>query len=157
MVRAEDVAAYILEKLGPMSAMKLQKLVYYAQAWSLVWDEKPLFDEPIQAWLNGPVVPQLYAKHKTLFTVERGVFRDGDPSKLNKEQMETIDAVLKFYGDKPAQWLSDLSHKERPWLKAREGVGEMENSENEITQESMAEYYTRVAEVAARTPSKPAK
>jgi hypothetical protein len=50
-----DVAAYILEKKGEMSAWRLQKLVYYSQAWSLVWDERPLFDEPIQAWANGPV------------------------------------------------------------------------------------------------------
>ena len=37
MASAHDVAAYILKKLGPMTAMKLQKLVYYCQAWSLVW------------------------------------------------------------------------------------------------------------------------
>ncbi|WP_307850044.1 MULTISPECIES: type II toxin-antitoxin system antitoxin SocA domain-containing protein [unclassified Saccharopolyspora] len=42
-----------------MTAMKLQKLVYYSQAWHLVWDERPLFDEPVQAWANGPVVPDL--------------------------------------------------------------------------------------------------
>ena len=55
-----DVAAYILKKQGEMSAMKLQKLVYYSQAWSLVWDEKPLFRAQIEAWANGPVVRSLY-------------------------------------------------------------------------------------------------
>ena len=38
-----DVAAYILKKKKALTSMKLQKLVFYAQAWSLVWDEKPLF------------------------------------------------------------------------------------------------------------------
>ncbi len=56
-VSVESVAAYILSQHGKLSAMKLQKLVYYCQAWSLVWDEAPLFQEQIQAWANGPVVP----------------------------------------------------------------------------------------------------
>ncbi|MCH7691617.1 MAG: DUF4065 domain-containing protein, partial [candidate division Zixibacteria bacterium] len=51
-----DVAKYILSKLGGVSAMKLHKLLYYAQAWSLVWDERPLFQERIEAWVSGPVV-----------------------------------------------------------------------------------------------------
>ncbi len=47
MARAVDVATYILDREGEMSAMKLQKLVYYSQAWSLVWDDRPLFDDRI--------------------------------------------------------------------------------------------------------------
>ncbi len=53
-----DVAAYILNKQGRMTTMKLQKLCYYAQAWHLVWAEKPLFDEPIQAWGEWPGMPR---------------------------------------------------------------------------------------------------
>ena len=49
MVSVFDAAAYIVEKTGEMTTLKLQKLVYYAQAWSLVWDERPLFDEKIEA------------------------------------------------------------------------------------------------------------
>lgn len=66
---AHDVAAYILRKQGPMSVWKLHKLLYYAQAWHLVWEEEPLFREHIEAWANGPVVPALYPLHKGLFTV----------------------------------------------------------------------------------------
>ncbi|CUP62134.1 Uncharacterized phage-associated protein [Anaerostipes hadrus] len=44
MANVFDAAKYILERLGEMSTMKLQKLCYYAQAWSLVWDDVPLFD-----------------------------------------------------------------------------------------------------------------
>ena len=63
-IKAIDVADYILAKKGTMSAMKLQKLVYYAQAWHLVWEDKELFPEEIQAWANGPVVPSLYTLHQ---------------------------------------------------------------------------------------------
>jgi len=52
-----------------MTAMKLQKLAYYSQAWSLVWDEKALFPEKIEAWANGPVVRALYDRHRGMFKV----------------------------------------------------------------------------------------
>jgi uncharacterized phage-associated protein len=55
-----DIAEFILLKLGPMPSMKLQKLVYYCQAWSLVWDDRALFKEKIRAKNNGPVCPILY-------------------------------------------------------------------------------------------------
>src|SRR5919112_525097 len=117
-----DVAAYILEKLGPMTAMKLQKLVYYSQAWSLVWDEKPLFREKVEAWANGPVVRRLFDVHKGQFKVKEVV--GGDPARLKAEERETIDAVLAFYGRKSSQWLSDLTHLEAPWRNARAGLAD---------------------------------
>lgn len=60
MATVFDVAEYILQKLGEVTTMKLQKLVYYCQAWSLVWDEQPLFEDDFQAWANGPVCPALF-------------------------------------------------------------------------------------------------
>ena len=77
--RAKDVAAYILKKCGNMSHMKLQKLMYYAQAWSLVWDEEPLFPERIEAWVNGPVVRPLYADLRLTYTVSEGHLPCSDP------------------------------------------------------------------------------
>jgi uncharacterized phage-associated protein len=79
-----DIADYILQKQGSMSAMKLQKLVYYAQAWSLAWTDTPLFNEDIQAWAKGPVVPALYYKHKTCFSLASGFF-GGDPEKVSSD------------------------------------------------------------------------
>jgi len=139
MASAHDVAAYILAKQGEMTAMKLQKLVYYAQAWSLVWDEEPLFHERIEAWANGPVVPELYAEHKGKFKVK--TWKKGDPKRLSAKQKESIDAVLKYYGDRPSQWLGDLTHREAPWLDARKGLGPGERGSQVISHASMAEYY----------------
>jgi hypothetical protein len=84
-----------------MSAMKLQKLVYYSQAWHLVWDEEALFADHIEAWANGPVVPKLYQVHRGQFNV--GTRSHGDSSKLTLSQKGSIDAVLKFYGDKSGE------------------------------------------------------
>ena len=138
MATVHDVAAYILDEHGQMTAMKLQKLIYYCQAWSLVWDERPLFSEKVEAWANGPVVRELYDCHRGLFKVHRW---DGDPEKLTADEKETIDAVLNFYGKKSSQWLSDLTHQEEPWLNARRGLPPLARGYNEITPAAMAEYY----------------
>ena len=138
-VTVHDVAAYILSKTGQVTAMKLQKLVYYSQAWSLVWDERPLFNEEIEAWANGPVVRELYEIHRGAFKVNS--WPKGNAKRLDKAAVETIDAVLGVYGDKSSQWLSDLTHSEDPWCEARKGFPKGARCENVISHAAMAEYY----------------
>jgi uncharacterized phage-associated protein len=138
---AHDVAAYILKKQsGGMSAMKMEKLAYYSQAWHLVWEDEALFPDRIEAWANGPVVPALYQKHRGKFTV--GTWPHGDADRLRPRQRSSVDAVLDFYGDKTAFWLSELTHREAPWKDAREGVGPGESCSREITKSAMAEFYS---------------
>ena len=124
-----------------MSTMKLQKLVYYAQAWSLVWDEKPLFNSRIEAWANGPIIPDLYNQHRGLFTATIDTFPE-DSGKLTEDEKETIDVVLGAYGHLNGQQLSDLSHSERPWREARKGVEDGAPSTNEISAETMQDFYS---------------
>ena len=141
MVSALDVAAYILDKSGPLPAMKLQKIVYYSQAWSLVWDEQPLFRDRIEAWAYGPVVPRLFRAHRGRFKVGS---IPGDASRLDEDQRETVEAVISFYGDKSSQWLSDLTHLEAPWSEARERAG-LDNGERgsaQIKLDDMEQYYS---------------
>ena len=123
--------------------MKLQKLVYYSQAWSLVWDEAPLFSEEVEAWANGPVVRSLYAQHQGQFRVHEW---NGDPTKLTDIQRETILKVLEFYGPMPAQVLSELTHSEEPWIKARNGLAIGERGSRVISHADMVEYYSSLAE-----------
>jgi uncharacterized phage-associated protein len=139
MATVLDVAAYILEKKGEMTAWKLQKLVYYSQARSLVWDQRPLFPERIEAWANGPVCPDLYKVHAGAFIVRN--IAGGNPDVLDATARETVDAVLDFYGDMHPQELSDITHAERPWRDARGDLPPGARSQTEITHEAMAEYY----------------
>ena len=141
MATVRNVAAYILKKQGQMTAMKLQKLVYYSQAWSLVWDEKPIFGARIEAWANGPVVPNLYQAHRGMFKVQPGQI-NGDPDTLARDERETVDAVLDHYGRRSSQWLSDLTHMEKPWRDTRNGLSPSERGNAEITHAAMAEYYS---------------
>jgi uncharacterized phage-associated protein len=142
---ALDVASYILSKhheKPALTAWKLQKLVYYSQAWALVWDDAPLFKEDILAWANGPVVKELYIEHKGLFYVSK--MPNGNPVHLSTNQKDTIDHVLQAYGDKTAQWLSDLTHLEMPWIEARNGLKPGERGNSVISLSSMQEFYSGV-------------
>lgn len=139
-VSVKDVAAYILEKQGEMTTMKLQKLVYYCQAWSLVWDDESLFNEEIEAWANGPIVKKLYDVHKRQYKIRK--LTKGDSEKLSELQKTSIEHVLSYYGDKSSQWLSDLTHVEDPWKNQRIGLAPGERSNNIITIASMSEYYS---------------
>jgi uncharacterized phage-associated protein len=146
MATAFDVARYILHRLGeggklPVTTWKLQKLVYYSQAWSLVWDDAPLFSEKIRAWANGPVCPDLYEVHRGHFQISALPERVGSLAALNDDQKNTIDVVVDYYGTKSAQYLSELTHSERPWSEARGDLKPGERGNQEITLEAMAEYY----------------
>lgn len=116
MATARDVAAHILASKGVMEAMKLQKLVYYAQAWSLAWDGAPLFSEPIEAWDYGPVVPSVPWEHRHV-TVGLESLLGANAAALSANERAVVDAVVAFYGEMSASTLSDLTHREEPWRK----------------------------------------
>ena len=65
----------------------------------------------------------------------------GGEENLTDDQKDTIGKVLEYYGGHDAQWLSQLTHMEDPWLKARKGVPSGMGCDNIITKESMALYY----------------
>ena len=140
MANVFDTARYILEQSRTMSTMKLQKLCYYSQAWALVWNDSPLFNEDFQAWANGPVCPELFRKTQGMYSVNASDEIGGE-SDLSDEQKDTIDKVLAHYGSHNAQWLSQLTHMEDPWITAREGIPSGAGSNNVITKESMSMYY----------------
>jgi len=143
MANVFDVAEYVLSKLSKIPTMKLQKLVYYCQAWSLAWDGVPLFNEEFEAWANGPVCPELYAAHKRVFSVEHGYFDEFLTTDVEfpPQSIDTMNIVIEDYGNKEPWWLSDLTHMEDPWRLARAGLSMGEPSKNLISKESMQFYY----------------
>jgi len=152
-VRASDVVAYLLARRGPMQQLKLQKLLYYCQAWRLAYGREPLFGDRIEAWAAGPVVPNVWHNHRYEYMVEREP--DGDVRALSHDQRADIDAVLDSYFAFSGNELSELTHKEKPWRDARVGVPDRGRSGQVISPDAMAEYYgarrpdAQVAAVAA--------
>ncbi|BEU87468.1 DUF4065 domain-containing protein [Selenomonas sp. TAMA-11512] len=144
MATVYDVAKYILDKYGSMSAMKLQKLIFYSQAMSLVWDDIPLFEDDFEAWRKGPVCRELYNAHKGKFMLDDSTFLEPylvSPSALTDDQKETIDAVVRSLIDVTPYQLSCMTHREAPWKDARGGIPDTKNSDAIISKESMMEYY----------------
>ena len=139
MATVFDVAAYILVKKGSVSARKLQLLVYYSQAWSLVWDERPLFKSRIEAWATGPVCQVLHDRLRSQQLVS--AFPYGTASALTNDQRETVNSVLYYYGDRSDRFLVDLALSERPWRETREEISHGVNSNDEITWVILVEYY----------------
>lgn len=122
-VHAVDVAEYILRKMsGFVDAMKLQKLCYYAQAWSLAWGRGAMFPEEIEAWDRGPVVRSLFARHKGMFSVQ-SVGGNADIIARDRVRVATIRDVLNFYGHMTGDQLSELAHSELPWQQTRAEAG----------------------------------
>lgn len=142
IVSVFDVAAYVLNRIHECTTMKLHKLLYYCQAWTLVWDERPLFRENIEAWANGPVIRDLFNFHKGMFTIKDTDMSLGNESLLSDRQRENINEVLDFYGEKTSQWLIDQTHIETPWLEARKGLDQTERGNRIIELDSMYQFYS---------------
>jgi uncharacterized phage-associated protein len=150
-ITALTISEYFIDKANKdgksVTNKKLQKLVYYAQAWSLVLRNKKLFDEKIEAWVHGPAIKSLYLEYKKFgFSpikkeADRSISKSMSP--INKK---LLDSVWSVYGNLDADYLEMLTHKEAPWQEAREGLESSENSENEISVRSMKIFYTQKLE-----------
>lgn len=149
---AKNIADWFLSRLNTeagdtMSPLKLQKLLYYAQAWHLVFFNKvPLFDERIEAWRHGPVVPSQYSRFigLTKYTpIPVEVY-----SVENIEVPDSIDALLTdintIYGEHQASYLEQLTHSERPWIEARGGLPLYAACNHEISHQSMFDFYKKL-------------
>ena len=153
-LKAQDVGRYFLYRANqdnkPITNKKLQKLVYYAQAWSLVLNNKKLFSEPIEAWVHGPAVRSLYVHYKK-FGFEP-IQEEIKPDTLNisGKTKELLDTVWNAYGKLDAGYLEMLTHSEEPWQEAREGLQSSDSSDNEISLKSMKSYYSEKMEEAQK-------
>ncbi|MCF8031375.1 MAG: DUF4065 domain-containing protein [Desulfohalobiaceae bacterium] len=145
MTSSLDVAEYILQQKGPVTSIKLQKLVYYSQAWSLALEQEPLFEEPIEAWADGPIVRNLMQSQREQSHVSS--IPQGDPGRLTADQKGTIDAVIVYYGQKSTQWLEEMTNAEDPWRMAREQPSSnkppnSKRSGKTISHKAMQDYYS---------------
>lgn len=139
--KIQNVAEFILSELGPMSTMKLQKLCYFSQGWSLAWTSLALFPEEFQAWANGPVCRDLYTLHRGEYSIETLEVEGG--AMLTREQRKMIRAVLKSYGKMSGFQLSQLTHKGKPWKSVRDesGLRDGDRSNATITKKAMKDYF----------------
>ncbi len=138
------VARYVVKRLGgSVVQIKLHKLLYYCQAASLVWHDKTLFDAPIQAWANGPVVTEVWAANRYRGVVSLSDLAD-DGTSLDKLDKNCVESIIKAYGDLSGYELSAQTHNEKPWIDARKGLKSGEQGRNQIEPDAIRDYYRKV-------------
>lgn len=137
MPKARDVAAYIIKTI-PVDPLKLQKLLYYTQAVSLVKHKKPAFDDVIEAWDYGPVVREIYDTYKKygFDDIKKAV---GSAEALDVDTINSADMVIEYYGAKSGPALINETHSEAPWQEAYK-----KGQNTPIAPDAMKKYYKKI-------------
>lgn len=144
--KAADVARYIIylasQEMGDkhkeregISNLKLQKMLYFAQAYFLAKLNRALFSDAIEAWELGPVVRSVYEqykKHKSNAIIEKE-----DTSSLSDKDKEIIKSpVWSTFGEYSARRLVDIAHAHPPWQEASKTWNKI------ISRQAIKDYYT---------------
>ena len=147
MYTVDNIADFFLSKES-ISPKKLQKLVYYSYAWSIaLLNDSPeniqfkLFESDVEAWVHGPVVPELYRKYKDFGWQEIPQVKDFDESIFASEILDILQQVWDVYGGFTGNQLEAISHKEMPWIEARKGIPVCMASSEIISDKNMFIYY----------------
>ncbi len=139
-----ELAHWFLSKES-MTNLKLQKLCYYAQAYYLAIFDAPLTNTTFEAWVHGPVSPALYHQYKQWGWYDISKY-DGPLPKLNKETEEFLETVYRTYGVFSGEQLEQFTHREEPWIKARNGISSIQYCTTEIKNEDMKRYFKNLME-----------
>ncbi len=150
MTTAIDTARFFLRlaadeepEAAPLTHMHVQKLLYYVQGLSLAYRDAPMFEDEIQAWRHGPVVASVYP----VFSCYGGNPVPGSeatPVSIRQEDRGFIRTVWDSYRGHSVFALSQMTHEEAPWKDAREGYDRNEPSTEEITQDSLKEFFSEM-------------
>lgn len=148
---ASDIANWFLAAIDrdagdAITHLKLQKLIYYAQAWSLALPSRgePLFDEEIQAWAHGPVVESVFQQHRG-GSWEALPAPDAVPE-VTAEDTEHLKEILAVFGEYSAKQLERMTHSEEPWVEARGDLAPEARSNNIIPKAHMTTFYRNLYE-----------
>lgn len=152
MAKAYDVATYLIQLANSedepdfLSHLRLQKLLYYTQGWSLALRGKPLFNERIEAWAHGPVLPDVFKEfadyRSQAIPPDSFPYRSGS---LSEEERDHIESVWNAYKKYSALSLREMTHREPPWLEVRGGLEAGAKCSRPIKPASMKSYFLSCA------------
>ncbi len=114
--RGVEIAAAILQECKKrgiaVSNLRLQKLLYYSEAWSLALRGESFFNDPIEAWVHGPVVADVFHLYKDSRWAP--IAEAKTATAQDDEALSHIGAVIDAYGTFSASDLERLAHSENP-------------------------------------------
>lgn len=135
---ADELIRYSAERGGElMTNMKLNKMLYYQQGFHLAYFGNPLFDDEIEAWMYGPVVPSIYEKYDRYNS--SGIEPNKDSNFLfdNPKELALFNEVFKVYNVFSAIGLMNMTHNEAPWKTTKIGEG------NVISKDKMKVFFKK--------------
>lgn len=130
-----------------ISNLKLQKLVYYAEAWHLAYYDESLIKEDFHAWVHGPVIPELFDEYRKFswLPIEREDLDEDTFNEMEKnldERLKSLfDDLIENYFDMNAWELERMTQYEEPWRKTRIGLHITEPTDRIIDKKLIKEYY----------------
>lgn len=133
------IVKYILKKLDDITNLSIQKLLYYSQGFSLVFNKRPMFVDNCEAWAKGPVFRRVYNEYKSNEKKLRQVEYELN---IKNEDKIILDRVIDAFKDYSGFVLSEFTHLEEPWIKARKGLSDQDRSNEVISIDSIKEYFT---------------
>lgn len=125
-----------------LTNLKLQKLLYYAQAWYLAQYDKSLFTEDFQAWIHGPVLLSQYQRFKKFEWYP--ITEDLNPPSIEKHVVDHLREIVHVFGIETALTLELMTHNEEPWKNARKGIPANQSSKAVISKDSMQSFYKKL-------------
>lgn len=131
------VRAYEDGMESEMTNMKVQKLLYYSQSLHLALYDEPLFEEEIQAWRYGPVCPPAYKFYSEFEAKQLPIPGKEFLLQIPDKKKKLLEEVWEYFGGYHAYRLSDMTHGEFPWKKARKGLPPQASSTEPILLEDM--------------------
>ena len=117
---ADAIIEFCNEHGDVVTNLRLQKLLYYAQAWFLALHDKPLFSDSIEAGERGPVQPDVFGRLAILGTAP--ILRAFATWVFPKILMNHLGELMEVYGKFSAFDLERLSCDEEPWKAARRSL-----------------------------------
>jgi len=145
------IADYVILRLNSDESinlinLKLQKLLYYLQAWSFGIKNEKFLDCSFEAWVHGPVSRKLYNRFKGTRTLYSFITKDdvkfqNPENYIDKEDIEFINYILDNYAGYSGSELESMTHNEKPWQEARKGFMPMQACTNNISEVTMTQYY----------------
>lgn len=124
-----------------MSHKKMQKIAFYSQAWYYTLYGKKLINENFEAWVHGPVCPEIYQEYKSYGW---NLIPKTDFKSENSEINEFMEVVFNTFGEFSGDELEAMTHNEDPWIIARKGLKPYEASSNIIKLEDMKEFCSKL-------------
>lgn len=147
LTTASKIADYLLclsAKHGDLlTPLKLQKLVYYADAWHLALRDNALIEEDFEAWVHGPVVRNLYYRFKEYKW--KPITENIELPKLPLSICKYLHDFYAFFGKFTAIELEQMTHQETPWIEARKGLSIDAECTNCISKETMKHFYKNMS------------